>query len=218
MTEVSLSATPPPTEALKTPGRRYSLTVCSRPKLVWFRNAKAGTRTLYKLLKDASVDFETEHEFNVPFDAERYRAHYKFAVVRNPWDRLVSGWRNKIHPERKRFTKLPQTQSDSFRDFGAFVRFIVTLNGDTCDVHFRRQTALISPGDMDHIARFEHYEDEVRGLFATLGLNQPKTIPHENSSHRKKPYQSSYTDDTRSLVGEFYQGDIEAFNYAFDDE
>lgn len=218
MTEVSLSATPPPTEALKTPGRRYSLTVCSRPKLVWFRNAKAGTRTLYKLLKDASVDFEIEHEFNVPFNAERYRAHYKFAIVRNPWARLVSGWKNKIHPERKMFTKLPQTQSDSFRDFGAFVRFIVTLNGDTCDVHFRRQTALISLGDMDHIARFEHYDDGIRGLFAHLGLKAPETIPHKNRSTVSRPYQSYYNAESRSIVEEFYRQDIETFGYTFDED
>ena len=33
---------------------------------------------------------------------------FKFSVVRNPWDRLVSGWRNKIQTQRPVAKKLLQ--------------------------------------------------------------------------------------------------------------
>lgn len=197
--------------------RRYQLTVCSQPKLVWFRNAKVGTRTLYRLLQDASVEFEIEHEFDVPFDAELYREHYKFAMVRNPWDRLVSGWKNKIHEKNKRILRLSEAQRAAFQDFGAFAEYVATLDGETCNVHFRCQSALISVSEVDHIARFERYEDELRSLFAGLGMRMPETIPHRNRSRRKEPYQSYYTAKTRDLIAAFYRNDIETFGYTFDD-
>jgi len=196
---------------------RYQLTVCSQPKLVWFRNAKVGTRSLYNLLRESPVEFEIEHEHDVPFDAERYKAHYKFAMVRNPWDRLVSGWKNKIYRKDKAVLRLTNTQMDVFQDFGAFAKYIASIDGETCNVHFRHQSALISLNEVDYVARFERYDDEVRRLFSTLGLKRPETIPHRNRTGHRKPYQDYYTAATRDLVGRFYEKDVSAFGYRFDE-
>ena len=217
MTEAALGSAPALTQTSGLPERRYQLTVCSRPKLVWFRNAKVGTRTLYRLLRDASVEFEIEHEYHVPFDSDLYKDHYKFAIVRNPWGRLVSGWNNKIRGREKPILKLSKAQKEAFMDFGTFAKYVATLDGDRCNVHFRRQSALISLKEVDYIARFERYEEEVRRLFSILGLHLPETIPHKNRSRTNHSYHHYYTEETRDLVREFYRPDIEAFGYSFDE-
>jgi len=193
----------------------YQLTVCSVPKLVWFRNAKVGTRTILKLLRKAPVEFEIEHGYNVPFDAERYRAYFKFAMVRNPWDRFVSGWKNKVCKRGKGFVELTEEQIDAFQDFGKFVDFVSDLDLDTCNIHFRRQSSLIEFGAIDHLGRFECFEDEIRTIFSELGLDLPDRLPHANRSQRDVPYPDYYTPRTRDLIGHMYHKDIESFDYRF---
>ncbi|MCI5073750.1 sulfotransferase family 2 domain-containing protein [Oricola sp.] len=195
---------------------RYSLTVCSSPRLVWFRNAKVGTRTLYHLLKDASVSFEIEHEFKVPFDPEQYGAYFKFAFVRNPWDRFVSGWKNKINPRKVGFMKLSAEQIDTFQDIGKFAEHLATLDPQTCNSHFRSQSALIEPDAVDYLGRFESFEADVRAIFGRLHLTLPDTFPHRNRSKREGSYQDYFTPRVRDLIGQFYRDDIKRFGYSFE--
>lgn len=216
MTETALSERPERTGSAGNRGKGYQLTIASAPKLVWFRNAKVGTRTLYALLKQASVNFEIEHGFKVPFDADLYRSHFKFALVRNPWDRFVSGWKNKINHRKKGVLKLSAEQIEAFQDLGRFAEHVATLDPETCNVHFRLQSALIDVDAVDYLGRFENYEAEIRTIFDRLDLEMPDALPHKNRSKRAASYQDYYTPETRELIGRIYREDIERFGYTFE--
>jgi hypothetical protein len=75
----------------------YNITTGRRPSpFIWFRTAKTGTRTVLKVLRDEGVDFDIEQGFNEPAPRSAYADHFSFTFVRNPYDRLISGWTDKV--------------------------------------------------------------------------------------------------------------------------
>ncbi|MGD9799699.1 MAG: sulfotransferase family 2 domain-containing protein, partial [Parvularculaceae bacterium] len=70
--------------------RRYNLTISSERKFIWFRVAIVGTRTILHALKNANAPLDAREESHLYLFPNLQRDYFKFAFVRNPWDRLVS--------------------------------------------------------------------------------------------------------------------------------
>lgn len=80
----------------KSSSSRCDFTICHEKKFMWFRVAKVGTRAILAHLKRNRVELAAGHANNVYCLPPHFRDCYKFAFVRNPWDRLVSCWLNKV--------------------------------------------------------------------------------------------------------------------------
>lgn len=141
---------------------------------------------------------------------EKYDSYFKFAFVRNPWDRLVSCWSNKTTDLFKRnYPQSPFTQATN-KSFDFFVDLL--KNGAFGeDRHIVPQVFFIPP-DLDFIGRFENIKEDTDFIF-----NQLKTplnnLPHVGRSDRKH-YKEYYNHKTIEIVEDIYQQDIEKFNYA----
>jgi len=71
----------------------FNITQSDSYKYVWFRTAKCGTRSILQFLENnTDVDLS---KYEVQFD-NSWKDYFKFAIVRNPWYRLVSCWKNKV--------------------------------------------------------------------------------------------------------------------------
>lgn len=206
---------------------RYQLTIGTRPKFLWFRNAKVGTRTILTLLRQSVLEFELEEGRRISFCADNYLDHFKFAMIRNPWDRFVSGWYDKISQEkqgkRKKAgqrggVKLTDNQVESFQDIENFARFVATHDPRTLNIHFRPQSLLIDLNAVDYIGRFENFEKEVRLIADELGFAKPDEIPRKNNSGQRKPYQYYISDVTKQMITDYYRKDIQLFGYKFDED
>lgn len=130
---------------------------------------------------------------------------FKFTIVRNPFDRMVSHW--KVHA--------PQL---------SFYQFVE-------EVHHRRMpwlalraqsrwVALRPPMTgkllIDHAIRYERYEEGVNDTLARLGLPRV-SLPHLRQNPRMKDYRRYYTSPRQiDLVAELYEEDIMNFNYSYD--
>ncbi|MGI9628362.1 MAG: sulfotransferase family 2 domain-containing protein [Longimicrobiales bacterium] len=202
--------------ALSLPGlpsaRRYNLTTCHDPAFVWFRVAKTGTRTFLELLNERGLHLDAEHPMNVHYPVSSYRDHFKFAFVRNPWDRLVSSWRNKVVDQN--WWKLSAERRDHLLDFSNFVAYVSTLDVARCDVHLRSQSSVIDLNNLDYLARFESFDVEVRAILARLGLEVDE-IPHRNASVEDRSYREYYVDGLADQVGSLYRKDAQLFRYDF---
>jgi hypothetical protein len=193
--------------------RRYNLTIGAQPRFIWFRNAKVATRSTLKFLDEAGVRFDARQVFGCYYPPSCYSDHYKFAFVRNPWDRLVSGWLDKV--ARPRAHPIPfAAQLKSGATFRDFVEHCASADLDTCDHHFRRQCRLIDLNHIDFIGRLEHYEDDLVEVARTLGL-PVSSIPRKNVSESRQQYRAYYDEDTRELVARLYSVDIQMFGYSF---
>lgn len=133
-----------------------------------------------------------------------------FALVRNPWDRVVSYYHwlkaqsfdhravtlAKTHTFTD-FLRQPQTQiSLKSAPFGSYVR----------DVSGRELPTLF--------IRLEHLTQDLAPLETHLGF--PLTLPHANRSERSAGFQSYYTEETRAIVSRICDADIARFGYRFE--
>lgn len=64
---------------------------------------------------------------------------------------------------------------------------------------------------VDHVARFENYEEEVRGICRRIGVPCPAKLPHllDTSKVRDK----EVTEELLAEIRRRYAGDFEAFGY-----
>lgn len=138
---------------------------------------------------------------------EFYDSLFKFAFVRNPWDRLVS-WYVYIlrEPGHHRHARVKQAGS-----FGAFVRSELARPR-------RSQWWMLEGRDgelgVDFVGRFERLEQDMATVCARIGVPyQP--LPRANVSARE-PYQGYYTPGLAALVRKHWAREIEAFGYTFD--
>ena len=160
--------------------------------------------------KDGSSDNETgrykigaARRLKRAYSEREWSGYFKFAFVRNPWDRMVSCWRNR----GKKYSEL--------KDFV----FAYPFEDNARDTvwHSMPQCVHVCDDDgepiIDHIARFEHLQEDLEAICDIIGI-EPKELPHRNRTERK-PYQEYYDQETIDRVAEIYKKDIEMFNYNY---
>ena len=150
-------------------------------------------------------------------DLKKFTDYFKFSIVRNPWDRLVStffylkkGGNNAMdyYWAKKNVFK--------FNSFGDFVEEWV--NHDNCNswIHFAPQHKFIFDKNrnlqVDYLARFENLDEDFELVSKKLNLNH--NLPHTNATKRN-PYQEYYTERTKDIVGNVYYKDIELLGYDY---
>ena len=142
-------------------------------------------------------------------------AYFKFAFVRNPWDRLVSAFH---YLDRGGCNALDQAFRDAHlaryaRDFTAFVH---DLDRHMDGLHLRPQCHWLCDDEgrvlADFVGRFETLTADFGVVAARLEL--PRVLPCLNTSEHRF-YREYYDPDTCAIVHRLYRQDIEAFRYQF---
>lgn len=148
---------------------------------------------------------------------------FRFAVVRNPWDRLVSWYSHAVQFPGNQFHRAVQESCPTFRDF--------VLREDFKGAGRTRkpQTQMICDASgarlVDFVARFEtltddfaHVVDELRARAAARGrplaVLEGFGLPAVNRS-RHGTYRDHYDTETRDVVARRFASDLEAFGYEF---
>jgi chondroitin 4-sulfotransferase 11 len=161
---------------------------------------------------------------------EVFQSFFKFAVVRNPWDRLVSEFNYQQKKKRPKKDKLFVFDGKgSTREFGDWVRTAfenpfhyrgADWAGDVSP-HIHRwspQVDWISVNGkiaVDFVARIENMQQDFGVICQKLGL--AARLEHRNSKFHWH-YSHYYDDATRDLVGKYYARDVEAFGYTFEEQ
>ncbi|HEY1961498.1 MAG TPA: sulfotransferase family 2 domain-containing protein [Rhizomicrobium sp.] len=141
-------------------------------------------------------------------DQAAFDSYFKFAFVRNPWDRLVSGF----HYYAKRGEKAGVT-------FPQYVQRVCT-RGYKTRAHDRPLVDFLLDEDgrmlVDFVGRFENFADDFGKVCDRLQLGEQQ-LPHVNKGGgSRKRYQEYYDDRLRDLVAQTFAADIQRFGYTFD--
>lgn len=175
-------------------------------------NKTAGT-SIGRAIGLPVKDHLTAREVIARIGSQKWNQAYKFTVVRNPWDKVVS------HYEYRR--KKNKTQIAARRiSFSDWVKMTYGKNKDTFYYNnprsFQPQVEWLKDTDgivlMDYIIRFEAIEEGFEQVRKTIGLEA--RLPHLNASKRAD-YREYYDDETRGIVAHWFREDIEAFSYEF---
>jgi Sulfotransferase family len=139
---------------------------------------------------------------------EVFAGLYKFAFVRNPWERLVSQYRFLLsNPSHRRHRRVLALGS-----FGAYARFELQRRR-----FFQYELLTDERGQllMDFVGRFESLDADFDAVTRRLGISA--RLPHLNRSTAKPgDWRALYDRDTRALVNAAYAREAEFFGYRFE--
>lgn len=208
-------------------GRSYFL---PSHRVFYVTNQKCGCSTIKIYLtrvhtQDFAFDVEDIHRnrvvpspraigWRVVREAMR-EGGFLFTFVRDPWDRLVSAYRDKMRRPRWRgeiggvLGRADPTLPVSFPDF---VQAIAMQDVQEMDPHWRPQhrNLMVDALSFDFIGRMEDFGRDFERLKALAGLPDAP-IPHKNRSSRELDLPREPA--TLRRVEEIYARDYELFGY-----
>ncbi|NMP32955.1 sulfotransferase family protein [Thalassotalea sp. M1531] len=155
---------------------------------------------------------------------------FKFTIVRNPWDRLVSEYRYKQHKFAFKdflFNHFPEEGVDDYKEHNGIYRHVMPQYQFIYDNNDNLM--------VDFVGKFENLKEDFASITQTL-CGQPLDLPHKNKtqdgslahvlkkklfpkkSKKSQPspsYKEFYDDESKEFIGELYKKDIALFDYTF---
>lgn len=150
----------------------------------------------------------------------KFESYLKFAVVRNPWDRLTSIYRYlKAGGNKKKdlyFLSFSDSHFQSFKHFTMDFLNHQRLHGFNL---FRPQFSFVfdyaDELQVDHILRFEAVGSDFKKLVAQeLRINTD--LPVSNRSTDRSDYRDYYDAELVERVRDLYSEDVSRFDYTFE--
>jgi len=198
--------------------------ISKKNKFIFIHIPKTAGVSIEKKFNYHGMRHHTYRWYLKNFPSDYIDKCFKFTIVRNPWDRLVSwyfynSWRRDLPSCKKIYH--PATKK-------GFSNWI--LSG--CPHHWKKMDGtnwskekldpltqsdflLDEYGkiDMDFIGRFEKLQKDFNKICDKLGIKKEK-LPYLNRSCHKH-YSEYYDEETKQIVAERFKKDIEYFRYKF---
>jgi len=155
---------------------------------------------------------------------------YKFAFVRNPYDRMVSFWAF----YRNIGTSMTNVRrSAEMMSFDDWVKYLRKKSFAKMGEH---PESLVPPWRwpqvswiekdgkqiIDFVGRYENLQEDFEYICKHIGLDKDSSLwkGHEqleefNKSGRLKDYRQYYTEESKKIVGWWFKRDLELFDYSF---
>lgn len=141
---------------------------------------------------------------------------FRFTFVRNPYDRAVSAYLDKIATgkvsRKKKLLGYPPDSEVSFRDF---LLAIAQQEASRMNRHWRPQSALISPQvKLDFIGRFEQFGRDFANVLERLGVEPAAVTNRREHMTSAAKHRDMIGPEEKALIDRIYRGDFERFGYA----
>jgi len=143
---------------------------------------------------------------------ERFERAFKFAFVRNPWDKVLSHYHYRLRTNR---TGLADAGLD-------FRQWVLKAYGER-DPRWHDDPRMFMAQRLwlddeagrclvDFVGRFERLEQDFGEACRRMGVQA--SLPHVKVTQHT-PYREAYDAETRGLVARVFAADLEAFDYEF---
>ncbi len=205
--------------------------ISDQKQFIFVHVEKAAGTSITSALEPYSIKSPTSkwasllRAFNLPKDHRRYKflmhgglteaqktmpkalfdQYYKFAFVRNPWDRLVSEYNAAIKKNRRHRHR----RIKAMADFSEYVEYEIKR-----DKLAQLPKLLNQQGDIgvDFVGRFENLYEDFSQVCAHLGV---EVTLQKLNAFKHPTYRDYYTEHTQARVRAHWSDDIETFNYKF---
>jgi chondroitin 4-sulfotransferase 11 len=192
----------------------------NRSESLFIHIPKSAGRSVVRGLYDVQSVEHAPAAWYQELDHEKYDSFFKFTIVRNPWDRVVSAY--------SYFKKGGSPSSKDDKQWSIFINQFDSFDDFVCNwispANIMRH-ALFTPQhtfitdrygqvSLDFIGRFETLQSD----FQTIAnkINPSAALPHINQS-RSKPYSHYYTEKSKKIIADVFREDISLFDYEFED-
>jgi len=143
---------------------------------------------------------------------------FRFCVVRHPYDRVFSAWRDKIFVVEPGYEKYQADKTKKFVEFTDFITRILAEDPHNCDVHWRLQVSLLLPDYVDYTRIYDmqsvsRIPADLQAHLEAIGVTEKTLIlPRINES---LPISSDnfMTPDIAASLRQFYDADFQRFEF-----
>jgi len=144
---------------------------------------------------------------------DKWDSAYKFTLVRNPWDKVVS------HYEYRK----KRNKTDLASHEISFLDWVRKTYGPDKDPFYYNNPKAFQPQvewlkddegviSIDFIGKFESINEDFSQIRNAIGIDAE--LPHLNASKRPG-YRHYYDDESREIVAQWFHEDIKLFGYHF---
>ena len=201
---------------------RYNAVYFPIPKVACSSLKVLCARNLSLPLDGAAHLDDTIHEVNFPYLTPHelradHSSYCRFCFVRNPWDRLLSCYSDKVDAAELAANFERYGVFRPRMPFHDFVEQVCRVPDAIADGHFRSQSSFVTDRDgrlmVDFVGKLESLCEDLKRLSEQTCLNV-EFVPHLRKT-AKRAYQERYCRRTRDLVARKYHRDVELFDYDF---
>ncbi|MEH6467611.1 MAG: sulfotransferase family 2 domain-containing protein [Porticoccus sp.] len=200
--------------------RRTSMPACfAAKKAIFIHIPKTAGQSICKNLFHVKSVGHMPYVWYQGIAPEQCLEYFKFAIVRNPWDRVVSAYHYLLRGGAiKRDSGLSEIIR-KYEGFDDFVRKWMCKENIENHIHFIPQCYFIENQhgviDIDYIGRFETLQSDINEIVGSnKGFLLPVILEEINSSSRGN-YKDYYSPESKKIVEALYSRDINEFGYYF---
>lgn len=200
-------------------------------KTIYIRNPKvACSSIIFHLIKQDGLNrnltnttnYQDIHDLGWKLRIKKHKLSkketkefFKFTLVRNPFERVVSLYRNKIEKKDDKFFQFKWYLLGFIGaeiSFNKFVSKIAQIDDKYAEDHIISQYRIIDrcSGGIDFIGKLENIDEDLSEVFDRQDIPKMKT---QVNSTGKYDYRSYYDKETADLIFERYKEDIVRYGY-----
>ena len=193
---------------------RFPVRRCPRGSFIFIHINKTGGTSVGRALGLPVKQHLTARQVIDIVGESNWRRAYRFSVVRNPWDKVVSHYKYRVKTNQTGMADRPI----SFKDWVA-ATYGPEKRAPYYDnpIMFQPQVDWLQDAggriDLDLIGRFEDLHCAYRQVAAHVGARAE--LPHLNQTMRED-YRQYYDVSTAEMVGAWFREDVATFGYQFD--
>ena len=139
---------------------------------------------------------------------KQYQSYFKFTVVRNPWGRAYSWYKNVMRDDIHK-KNLHIKENISLNEFLLMFKGKGLLKPQTWWI--RDFSGAIH---MDYIGRFENLHKDFKKICEKINIKNI-ILPHEIKGS-SDDYRDHYDNKSIDIIGKIYEGEIKLFGYTFE--
>lgn len=199
---------------------KYSFESYKKNKCLFVHIPKtAGISVNVSLFDDLGCGHTTLSQFQDSMAFEDFISYFKFTIIRNPWDRILSAF---LFLKKGGINQMDKIWSDNnLANFDSFENFVLNwVNKENIKsyTHFIPQHHYIcfdlDKTYIDFVGLFENLEDDFIYISKKLGIKT--NLKKLNVNKKKLNYMDYYNPKTIEIVSDVYREDIDLFGYVFD--
>jgi len=165
---------------------------------IFVENPKTACTSIRMLLEEKGGKQHGMKHWNLRDFQSTPRRKFRFVFVRNPWDRMVSGF---------------YFQTGGKMDFKKWVLGVPWVVAAGID--FKRTPQAFWAYQCNTILRFENLHEHLGVILPRVGIDEWE-LKHTHKSKGRTDYKDYYDDETREVVADRFRTDITEFGYRFD--
>tara|TARA_R100000030_G_C3230106_1_gene118028 strand:+ start:222 stop:791 length:570 start_codon:yes stop_codon:yes gene_type:complete len=180
-------------------------------KFVFISVAKTGSTSIRRRLGSFKDPPPEIYHMSIKEVLKQYphvKDYFKFAFVRNPYDRIFSAYINLKYDGHPWATELKGKKT--------FREFIMDFKNSQYSkyIHLHPQSSYVKINGnvaVDYLGKFENLQDHFHEVEKILNLGHKKLFKHRQSSTNKEP--KKFDKEMRDIICDIYSEDFESFGY-----